>query len=142
LEKNPVFAPPLIAQFYDMESIRQKQVGELIRRFFGMLLTEQGSNIYGRDKLVTVTEVKMTPDLLVAKIYISVYGTENKQEVILELEDSYPRLRQAFASNVGKQMRRIPAFEFFLDDTVDEMYRVHDLLNRVSDEDKKIGIGD
>jgi hypothetical protein len=66
-----------------MESIRQKQVGELIRRFFGMILTEEGSNIYGRGKLVTVTDVKMTPDLLVAKIYISVYGTEDKPEVIL-----------------------------------------------------------
>jgi ribosome-binding factor A len=122
-----------------MESIRQKQIGELLRRYFGMLLTEEGSNIYGRDKLVTVTSVKMTPDLLVAKIYISVYGTENKQEVILELEDNYPRLRQALASKVGKQMRRVPELEFYLDDTVDEMYRVEALLNRVGDEDKNLG---
>lgn len=124
-----------------MESIRQKQVGELIRRYFAMILTEEGVNIYGRDKLVTVTEVKMTPDLLVAKIYISVYGTENKQEVILQLEDNYTRLRQAISSKVGKQMRRVPEIEFFLDDTVDEMYRVDQLLNRVEKEDKDIGIG-
>ena len=122
-----------------MESIRQKQVGELIRRYFGMILTEEGPNIYGRDKLVTLTDVKMTPDLLVAKIYISVYGTELKQEVILGLEDSHTRLRQALAGKIGKQMRRMPEIEFYLDDTIDEMYRVHDLLNRVSEEDKKIG---
>ena len=122
-----------------MESIRQKQVGELIRRYFGMILTEEGPNIYGRDKLVTLTDVKMTPDLLVAKIYISVYGTELKQEVILELEDTNTRLRQALAGKIGKQMRRMPEIEFYLDDTIDEMYRVHDLLNRVSEEDKKIG---
>lgn len=121
-----------------MESIRQKQVGELLRRYFGMILTEEGSMIYGRDKLVTVTGVKMTPDLLIAKVYISVYGTENKQEVILELEDNYPRLRQALAAKIGKQMRRMPALEFFLDDTVDEMYRVEALLNRVGEEDKNI----
>ncbi|MCB0526561.1 MAG: 30S ribosome-binding factor RbfA [Saprospiraceae bacterium] len=122
-----------------MESIRQKQVGEVIRRYFGMILTEEGSNIYGRDKLVTVTEVKMTPDLLIAKIYISVYGTENKQEVILMMEDNYPHLRAALSSKIGKQMRRMPELEFFLDDTVDEMYRVEALLNRVGEEDKKIG---
>ena len=122
-----------------MESIRQKQIGELLRRYFGMLLSEEGSLIYGRDKLVTVTGVKMTPDLLVAKIYISVYGTENKQEVILELEDNQQRLRQALASKVGKQMRRLPEIEFHLDDTVDEMYRVQTLLDRVQDEDRKIG---
>ncbi len=122
-----------------MESIRQKQVGEVIRRFFGMILTEEGSNIYGRDKLVTVTEVKMTPDLLIAKIYISVYGTENKQEVILQLEDNHVRLRQALAGKIGRQMRRMPDIEYFLDDTVDEMYRVEALLNRVGEEDKNLG---
>ena len=122
-----------------MESIRQKQVGELIRRYFSMILTEEGSNIYGRDKLVTLTDVKMTPDLLIAKFYISVYGTENKQEVILMLEDTQTRLRQALASKIGKQMRRMPEIEFFLDDTLDEMYRVDNLLNRIGEEDKKIG---
>jgi len=122
-----------------MESIRQKQIGELIRRYFSMILSEEGVNIYGRDKLVTLTGVKMTPDLLVAKLYISVYGTENKQEVILELEDNHTRLRQALASKVGKQMRRVPDIELYLDDTVDEMYRVDNLLNRVGDEDKNIG---
>lgn len=121
-----------------MESIRQKQVGELLRRYFGMILTEEGSLIYGRDKLVTVTGIKMTPDLLIAKIYISVYGTENKQEVILELEDNSPRLRQALLAKIGRQMRRMPQLEFFLDDTVDEMYRVEALLNRVNDEDKNM----
>jgi len=121
-----------------MESIRQKQVGELIRRYFGAILTGEGSYMYGRDKLVTITGVKMTPDLLVAKIYISIYGTENKQEVLLILEDNHTRLRQALASKIGKQMRRMPDIEFFLDDTVDEMYRVQDLLDRVSEEDKAL----
>lgn len=120
-----------------MESIRQKQISELIRRYFSMILTEEGSNIYGRDKLVTVTEVKMTPDLLMAKIYISVYGTDDKLEVIYQLEESHARLRQVLAEKVGKQMRRVPEIEFFLDDTVDEMYRVEALLNRVQDEDKR-----
>ncbi len=119
-----------------MESIRQKQVGELIRRFFGMILTEEGTNIYGRGKLVTITDVRMTPDLLVAKIYISVYGTEDKPEVILQLEEAHNLLRQALVGKIGKQMRRMPDIEFFLDDTVDEMYRVDDLLNRVGEADK------
>jgi ribosome-binding factor A len=152
LEAAPIRKPPNLSHYHNypiiklknshiitMESIRQKQVGELIRRYFGMILTEEGSNIYGRDKLVTVTEVKMTPDLLIAKVYISVYGTENKQEVILMLEDTQPRLRQALSSKLGKQMRRMPDIEFFLDDTVDEMYRVEALLNRVGEEDKNLG---
>lgn len=104
-----------------------------------MILTEEGGNIYGRDKLVTVTDVKMTPDLLIAKIYISVYGTDNKQEVILMMEDNQVRLRQALAGKIGKQMRRMPEIEYFLDDTLDEMERVDSLLNRVGEEDKNLG---
>jgi len=121
-----------------MESRRQKQVGELLRRYFSMILTEEGSLIYGRGKLVTVTGVKMTPDLLIAKVYISVYGTENKQEVILELEENNAHLRQALLAKIGRQMRRMPQLEFFLDDTIDEMYRVEALLKRVNDEDKNM----
>ncbi len=119
-----------------METKRQKQVGELIRRYFSMILTEEGSLIYGRDKLVTVANVRMTPDLLIANVFISVYGTENKQEVILLLDDNNTHLRQALARNVGKQMRRMPELHFHLDDTVDEMYRVAELLNRVEAEDR------
>lgn len=123
-----------------METKRQKQVGEVIRRAISMVLTQEGGYIYGRDKLVTVTAVKMTPDLLIAKVFISIYGTENKQEVILELEDNVARLKQALAAKIGKQMRRFPELEFHIDDTVDEMYRVEALLERVETEDKKIGI--
>jgi ribosome-binding factor A len=121
------------------ESIRQKQVGEMIRRIFAMILTQEGSYIYGREKLVTITSVKMTPDLLVAKIYFSIFGTENKQEVILLLEDEMVRLRQALSAKIGKQMRRLPEMEFFVDDTMDEMYRVDALLKRVEEGDSKIG---
>ncbi len=113
-------------------------MGELLRRYFSMILTEEGALIYGRDKLITVTHIQMTPDLLIANIYISVYGTELKQEVILEIEENYPRLHQALIRKVGKQMRRMPELKFHLDDTVDEMYRVADLLNRVEQEDKEI----
>jgi len=128
----------LAQQPINMESIRQKQVGELIRRYFSTILTQEGSNIYGRDKLVTITYVKMTPDLLLAKIYISVYGTETKFEVVEELQENIQRLRQALAGKIGKQMRRMPEIDFFLDDTVDEMYRVDDLLSRLNKEDKGI----
>jgi ribosome-binding factor A len=120
---------------HNMETIRQQQVGELIRRYFGTILTEEGSNIYGRSNLVTVTYVKMTPDLLVAKIYISVYGTENKQEVMLQLEEEIAHLRHALAGKIGRQMRRMPEIEFYLDETVDEMYRVQGLLDKVNKED-------
>ena len=71
-----------------METIRQKQVAELIRRNFSMVLSSEGKYIY-EDAMVTVTGVKMSPDMSLAKIYVSIYNYENKQEVILMMEEHY-----------------------------------------------------
>ncbi|HMO39469.1 MAG TPA: 30S ribosome-binding factor RbfA [Saprospiraceae bacterium] len=107
-----------------METKRQKQVGELIKRHFSMVLQAEGSYIYGAQVLVTVTNVKMTPDFSLAKIYLSVFNTDNKQATILEMEDQQVRLRQSLAARIRKHVRRIPEIAFYLDDTLDEMYRI------------------
>lgn len=117
------------------ESKRQKQVAELIRRNLGMVLQQEGSYIY-QDALVTVTNVVVTPDLLLAKIYLSVYNTENKQAVILMVEENKYRLQQSLSQRIRKQIRRIPNIDFYLDDTLDEMYRVTDLFKRLEDENQ------
>lgn len=114
-----------------MATVRQKQVAELIRRNFGIVLQGEGAYIYGSEVLVTVTEVHLTPDFSIAKIYLSVYNTDNKQAVILELEEHKSRLRQALAYRLKKQMRRIPEIDFYLDDTLDEMYRLSQLFDRL-----------
>ncbi len=114
-----------------MDSKRQKQISELIKRNFGVFLQEEGAYIYGNAVLVTVTDVKITPDFANAKIYLSIYNTENKQEPILEMRESYPRIKQAMAFRLKSHMRRIPDFEFFIDETIDEMYRVQALFDRL-----------
>ena len=114
-----------------METVRQKQVAETIRRHFGIVLQNEGSYIYGAEVLVTVTQVKITPDFGLANIYLSVYNTENKQAVILELEDSKSRLKQSLSHRLRKHMRRVPNISFYLDDTLDEMDRLNKLFNRL-----------
>ena len=120
------------------ESKRQLQVAEIIKRNFGTVLQQEGSYIYGSEILVTVTSVKLTPDFSQAKIYLSIYNTENKQAVILQLEEEYHRLKQALSGRIRKHVRRIPEFQVFLDDTLDEMYRLNALFNRL-DKDKQMG---
>ncbi len=114
-----------------METKRQKQVGELIKRHFSMVLQAEGSYIYGAQVLVTVTNVKMTPDFSLAKIYLSVFNTDNKQATILEMEDQQVRLKQSLAARIRKQVRRIPEIAFYLDDTVDEMYRINAMFEQL-----------
>jgi|APTNR8051073442_1049403.scaffolds.fasta_scaffold03650_3 ribosome-binding factor A len=114
-----------------METVRQRQVAELVKRNFSLVLQEEGAYIYGAEPLVTVTSVKMTPDLSEAKIYLSVYNIDHKQGVLLELEEELTRLRQSLAQRLRRQVRRIPDIALFLDDTLDEMYRVDELFTRL-----------
>ena len=123
-----------------MESKRQKQVAEVIRRNFSIVLQQEGSYIFGADVLVTVTTVKVTPDLSLGKIYLSVYNTDNKQGVLLQLQEHIHRLRQSLAHRIKKHVRRIPSINLYLDDTLDEMYRLNELFNRLED-DKQMGDG-
>lgn len=106
----------------------------MVKRNFSMVLQEEGGYIYGTSVLVSVTGVKMSPDLNIAKIYLSVYNTEDKQTVILEMEDQLARLRQSLGNRLKKHVRRVPEIALYLDDTIDEMYRVNDLFNRLHDE--------
>jgi ribosome-binding factor A len=114
-----------------MESKRQLQVAELIKRNFSMVLQQEGNYIYD-DALVTVTNVKVTPDLSLAKIYLSVYNTDNKQAVLLKLEDQHHRLKQVFSQRIRRHIRRIPEFAMYIDETLDEMYRLDALFDRLS----------
>ena len=122
-----------------METKRQKQVGEVIRRNMGIVFQNEGSYIYGPEPLVTVTAVKMSPDLSQAKVYLSVYNIEDKQNVVLEVEGNLVRLRQSLAHRIKRHVRRIPELSFFLDDTLDEMYRLNSLFDKM-ETDKDNGL--
>ncbi|MCB9346130.1 MAG: 30S ribosome-binding factor RbfA [Lewinellaceae bacterium] len=119
-----------------MESKRQLQIAELIKRNFSIVLQNEGSYIYGAEPLVTVTQVKITPDFNLAKIYLSIYNTEHKQGVLLELDEHLTRLKQSLMARIRKHVRRMPDIAFFLDDTLDEMYRLNELFNRLHEEDQ------
>jgi ribosome-binding factor A len=118
------------------ETKRQRQAGELVKRHFSVVLQQEGSYIYGMEPLVTVTEVIMSPDLGLAKIYLSIYNTENKQAVISEMQAAYQKLRQVLSQRIKNHVRRIPNLAFYEDLTVDEMYRVNSLFNKLHKEDQ------
>lgn len=117
-----------------METRRQLQVSELIKRHFSVVMQQEGSYIHGSSVMVSVTNVMMTPDLGMAKIYLSVFNTENKGAVIQMISESKHRLKQLLAGRIRKLVRRIPEIDFYIDDTIDEMYKVEKLFDNL-DED-------
>ena len=113
-----------------METKRQKQINELLRRQFSMVLLDEGSYIYDR-AMVTVTRTVVSPDLQNAKIYLSVFNTENKLEVMAAMDENIHQLRHALATKVGKQLRTIPELKFYLDDSLDEFFRMDQILSKL-----------
>ena len=113
-----------------MASKRQEQVAELIKRNFGIVLQQEGMYIYG-SAFVTVTSVQVTPDLSQAKLYISVYNTDDKEEVLTLMNRDIRRLKQSLAYRIKKHVRRIPDIAIYLDDTLDEMYKLNDIFDNL-----------
>ena len=121
-----------------MASKRQKQVAELVKRNFGTILQQEGAYIYGSEPFVTVTNVLLSPDQGIAKIYLSIYNTENKDAVIQAMEDQYYRLNQSLAHRLSRHVRRIPEMQFYIDEMLDEMERVDALFKKL-EADKQMG---
>jgi len=113
------------------QSIKQRQVGTLIQREFSVVLRNEGPYIYG-DVLVTVTRVRMSSDMGIAYIYVSVYDTLYKQEIIKELWENLSRLRGELGKRIRKQVRRIPMLKFFIDDTLDEVEHLDRLFEQMN----------
>ena len=121
-----------------METKRQKQISSIVKRHFSAVLQQEGAYIYGLSILVTVTDVKVSPDLSLAKIYLSIFNTEDKQSVILLMEENNQRLYSQFAQRVRKHLRRAPHLDYFIDDTLDEQERIDKLFSRL-EKDKQMG---
>lgn len=103
-------------------------MGPIIDRYISARLT--GS-------LVTITETIVTPDLGLAKIYLSVMSKEPSEKVVELLELEMKELRHRLAAEIGNNMRRVPELKFFLDNTLEKALKMNELLEQLNHPDKK-----
>ncbi|HEX2866231.1 MAG TPA: 30S ribosome-binding factor RbfA [Ignavibacteriales bacterium] len=87
--------------------------------------------------LVTVTNVRMSPDLKIAKIYISVFEKENRQAVLNRLNEAKGLIRAELAHKI--QVKFIPELDFYIDDTTDYVEKIEDLFKKIHKDDDKNG---
>ena len=78
--------------------------------------------------MITVTVVRISPDLGVAKVYLSIFPGENAQEAVQAITDKAGLVRSELGNKLRNQLRHIPEFVFFLDDSLDVIDRIEDLL--------------
>jgi ribosome-binding factor A len=114
-----------------METKRMSQLNEMLKRNFSVVLQQEGRYIYGGEILVSVTKVIISPDLSQAKVYVSIFGTEAKDNVIIAMEQHIQTLKNELAKRIRKQIRRIPELYVYNDETLDEMYKIDELLKNL-----------
>lgn len=118
-----------------MDGRRQKKIAQLIQDEMGTFLQKEGANYYG-NKFVTVTEVSITPDLQNCKIYISVFGKNEGEAVVEKLNTHIRDIRGRFGSIMRNSLRIIPEIQFYLDETLDNVFRLEELFKKNNEENK------
>ncbi|HEY9176987.1 MAG TPA: 30S ribosome-binding factor RbfA [Flavipsychrobacter sp.] len=117
------------------ESKRQKQVGQLVMEEMSDIFQREGINIINGG-MVSISKVSVTPDLLEARIFLSLYKIEKPEELIKEIESRTGELRNQLGRRVRHQLRRIPELKFFMDDTLDHVFKMEALLKSIKTEPK------
>lgn len=119
-----------------MSAIRQQQVASLIKRTMSEIFIKEGRNIYS-NAFVTITQVRMTPDLSVARVYLSVYNIKDKEDVVTMITENEHGIRRLLGNRIRNKVRHIPNLEFYLDDTLDEVYKMDSLLDSLDIQPEK-----
>ncbi len=111
-----------------MDTTRQLKYSKLIQKEIGTIFQREGQSFYGK-AFVTVTGVRVSPDLGIARIYLSVFGVKNSQETIDQIEKHNKEIRKRLGNEIRHQARIIPELKFFLDDSLDYVEKIEKLLN-------------
>lgn len=119
------------------ENKRQKQIGGLINEELAVILQRLGLNIVDGG-MVSISSVKITPDLLEARVYLSIFNAPDSKAVLKKIEDRGWEIKKELATKVKHQLRRIPELKYFLDDTLDNVFKMEELFKQIKkDEDKE-----
>lgn len=111
-----------------MYTIRQNKVSRLIQKELADIFQHESRDHFN-GKLISVTVVRISKDLSVAKIYLSIFPTEGTNEVLGLIKQLSPQIRGMLGRKVGKQLRIVPELDFFIDDSLDYIEKIDKALN-------------
>jgi len=112
-----------------METTRQHKIARLIQKDLGEIF-----QLLGRDEfqgnMITVTKVYVSPDLFIAKAYLSLFGKTEKNELLAKINLHKKEIRLKLGNRIHNQVRSIPELEFFIDDSLDYIENIDNLLKK------------
>lgn len=110
-----------------METTRQQKINRLIQKELGEIFLLQTKQMRG--VLVSVSGVRVSPDLGLAKAYLSIFPSEKGKELLVNIKANVKAIRFDLGQRLGKQLRIVPQLAFFIDDSLDYIENIDRLLN-------------
>ena len=110
-----------------METTRQKKVARLLQKELADIFLKKGNEL-AHGKLVTVTEVRVSPDFSFAKAFISIFPSSNQQDIMNNIEAHSAKIRFELGSKIKSQLRIVPEIVFQFDDSLDYIDKIDKLL--------------
>jgi ribosome-binding factor A len=114
-----------------METNRQKKIAGLIQQDLVDILQGQIRKNGVSNLVISVSAVKVTSDLTLAKVYLSVFPTEKKEEILTAIKSNSPLIKHDLAQRVKNQLRKVPSLLFYNDDSMEYMESIDKALKGV-----------
>ena len=111
-------------------NVRQHKVAAMIQEELSDVMKKTGLEML-EGGMVTISEVTMSPDLLVAKIYFTFYNIKDKEKILNEISEQTAQIRGELGNRIRNAVRRVPELIFYIDDSVDRMMRIDELLRQI-----------
>ena len=111
------------------ESTRQLKVAREIQRDLAEIIRSKGMAVFA-GAMVTVSEVRISPDLSIAKVYVSIFPSAKAEQVMDILEENKKALRGELGHKVASQLRIVPEIDFYLDSSIDYAEHIEELLKK------------
>jgi len=112
-----------------MESTRQKRVARLIQKELAVIFQQASRTVFD-GKMVSVTVVHVTPDLALAKVYLSLFPGKEKESIMEVIDDKHKWIRHELSKKIRHQVKSIPELSFFIDDSLDYIENIERLLKK------------
>jgi ribosome-binding factor A len=112
-----------------MESVRQQKVNKLVQKELAEIFRAESRNLFG-GAFITVTQVRVSPDLGTAKAYISIMATKDRAAIFKLVEEQKPAIRKRLGNLVRRQLRVVPELLFYIDDSLDYAMKIEELLKK------------
>jgi ribosome-binding factor A len=115
------------------ETKRQKQVAGLLNEELSGIFQRLGLNMIDGG-MVSISSVKITPDLFDARIYLSLFQVKDVQATMKKIEDRSREIKKELVSRVKNQLRSMPQLTFYVDDTLDYVYKMEEVFKKINAE--------